>query len=534
MGVESLTEHKKRYDGTTIRVMSSLNPPTVSSYAYISSPFVEEEEGEEVGNPVIYLVTIAVPMRADSDTVEYTDYDADNKHIYKTYAYRLDEKKSTLKPIDLKIVLTTNDFTTGSGIVLPLQEGLLLGKQIHYAQLSHIYTHEEELGSVDWKTFQDGGGWDLYNLGVPDRNTYWGYSIVRFMKMATYGSDKAIKSPNPLTALSTTYAARKNYVVNGKTITYVDLVYQRNVIQEYFAPAYWNYNYGEAMCSGIVEVLNPNYRMMYKHYINSLDYRTNATKSVLIAEDEHKKQGDADFDNLTWKYHIPIIAVTDQKALMRKVRRTGTDKTCWTAELIEDLRIGTSDSGTILREITYNTSGGISTTSVKGSDTIGNYQTQSYTLDGCQQGDQTFTFSGGGGYTVSGNSIIAGSSVCGVITATGTCVSCGITASKEVVATGGHWVSVGNCGVTDPSWYIYAGLESNTVQDGGHLYVCAFRDMVQTVEQGCCDALTYECTGDCSPDAPCDTGCTDFKYPSGKCYKVHGLAGVTCYEWSCY
>jgi hypothetical protein len=526
MGVASLTEHKTRYDGTRIHVMSSLMPPstTVASYAYISSPFIGGEEEEEAGF-ILYLVTIAIPERADSDLVEFTDYDVDGKHVCKTYPYKLNPKTGKIKRTTDIITLTHNNYTVGGGLTLTLQEGFLVGKQSHYAQLSNVYNHEEEIGSLDWRNFQNGGGWSLYNYGNPDKNTYWGYAIPRFMKMATYGADKALKNPSPLSTLSTSYAARKNYVVSGKDITYTDLVYVRNVIQQYFAPDYWGWDYGQAMFSGIVEVLNPNYRWMFYHYIHATDFRTGATKSTLIGTDENSASP-AGGIGLNWKYHVPIMLVTDSKALMRIVEREGTDKTCWTAELDEKLVIGNSDNHSTLRQLALATNGGLSATEVIGADMIYNNTSEGYYLDGCQQNDQTFTFTGGGGYTVSGNSIIAGSAVCGEITATGTCVSCGITATKKVYGQGNRYVQIGYCVIQSNWWCFGGGTFWTFIDDFPYYYACGQNNCFNLSGGSTCADVTYDCTGDCSIELPCYS-CTN---QGGG---VNVTMATTCYVWGC-
>jgi len=404
-----------------------------------------------------------------------------------------------------------------------------------------MYSQEEEIGSINWRAFQAGGGYSLGNLGEPDTNTYWGAGFARFMKWALYGSALGLEHPDPTTEMMDSYAARKGYVLDEDEAIYNDLVYTREVINGQFAPYYW-YDYlpGQAIFVGIIEFLNPNYRWVYKHKICALDIRTNTNKYTVIAEDEHELQNyptqSSSDTSLNWKYHVPIMLVSDTEALMRIVKRVGTNKTCWEATLTEELVIGKSASNLKLDDISIHNTGGITATSVVGSDTIVANGTGGYTLDGCKQNDQFWTISGTGATINSETGQVTTAGACGIITVTGTCVSCGVSASKEVRAPGSWGVAVGTCGVT-VDWYVYAGADNVEVIYGGSRFVCAYRLMKSLSPTGlCCDSLSYNCTGTGSADVPCSaTSCIDYRYPLNpdKCYQIYGVAGTASYRWQC-
>jgi hypothetical protein len=512
-GVQSMWLNRYLPDGTFVQVSSIFN----NDYISITSPIKISKY--TYGGILLYLVTIAIPVNTGDGFIYYSDYDSDELFIWKPYTYTIDENTGILSRVDTQMNFTYNDYTTGSGLTLTLQEGYNGQTPEHYAQLSHMFSHEEEIGSLDWKNFQDGGGYDLSNLGSPDQNTYWGYSIVRFLKMATYGATRALKSPDPKTTLYDSYAARKNYVLDGDNVTYTDLVYSRNIIQQYFAPEYWDWQYGQAMFVGISEFLNPNYRWMFEHYISATIAGTDSVKKTLIATDEHElpdyptKSG---LDtSLNWKYHVPVMLVDDTKALMRIVERVGTNKTCWDATLNEKLVIGKSNDYLNLREITLASNGGITSTSVTGSDTIDANDSKGYSLEGCQEGDREWGVTGGGGASISSDGQLTTVNGCGVLTVTGTCVSCGISAQKTVIAPS-SWKNSGLC--TRNVGYCFPTSEWVDVYTDQFHWMCANALCPGSVD---CNAA-WDCTGSCTVGscAKCQSG---------------GLTtlGIFCQEYGC-
>ena len=468
--------------------------------------------------PIIYLVTIAIPVSEDSEFTEYTDYDIDGLHVCKSYAYTIDESSGILIPNPMDIILRHNDFTVGGGLTLTLQEGYLSGPD-HYATLSNQFSQEEEIGSINWRAFQAGGGYSLSNPGEPDTNTYWGFGIVRFMKWALYGSALGLEHPDPTTIMNNSYAARKGYVLDGNNVKYNDLVYTREVINSQFAPSYW-YDYlpGMAYFHGIVEYLNPNYRWVFKHKIGALDIATNTNKYTVIAEDEHELQNyptqSAIETSSNWKYHVPIMLVSDTEALMRIVKRVGTSKTCWEADLTEELVIGQSESNLNLDTITVHSTGGITTTSVSGSATIGANDSKGYILDGCNQGDVLWEVSGTGA-TISQAGQLTTSGGCGIIVVTGTCVSCGVSAQKTVIAPG-VWKDIGTCSRTPG--YCFGASEWITVTTATHYWQC-----VNAICPGAVDCnAAWTCTGSCTVGSCSKCLGTGQLNTTGIFCKVHG------------
>ena len=518
-GIDSLWDNRYLADGSFVQISSIFN----NDYINITSPFIITEGGAVLTNILLYLVTIAIPISKDSDITEYDDYDVDGLHVCKTYAYSLDEESGLLIPDKTEIVLRHNYFTVGGGLTLTMQEGYLNELPDHYAQLSNKFCHEEEIGALDWRAFQAGGGWSLNNPGTPDSNTWYGQSIVRFMKMATYGSLEGLKNPDPTTKLWPSYSARKGYDLSGNVVTHTNFSMQSERIHEEFAPAYWDWERGVAMFVGIIEYLNPNYRFVNKYRIWATNEATGESVYEWIAEDEHELQNypvQSGLDtSLNWKYHVPIMAVTHDKALMRIVEREGTNKTCWEAMLTEDLVIGKSDYNLNLDKIIYNTNGGLSATSVQGDDTIGANDTKGYDLHGCQSGgdhgDQAWSVAGVGA-SIDNNGTLTTVAACGVLVVTGTCVSCGLSASKDVLAPG-KYIEIGQCIKDIP--YCPIG-ETTYIYEGRYAWGCS------TCTHYCvyCGA-SWNCTGDCSGER-----CTTCVPTGNLCRQARTNV---CYEWGC-
>jgi hypothetical protein len=478
-------------------------------------PVITPQE-EVIAGGLLYLITIANPEWYEEGMV--SNEDVDHLPLWKMYTYTVSvsNNKVYLQPSTLQLQW---DLSDEYGLQLVMQEAA----SRHYGVLSTRFSQKEEIGSINPLACMV--GWSIYDPGIPDWNNWWGETQVYGGLGGIVGSNMAKKSP--ISKLDTSLSARKNYDVVGDTL-YTDLRFVRTQSDALFYPPPNSGNPGVAYFRGIKEACNPTWRYVYNFKLDSID--SNNNHSLIDIGTDQNNGLHADYDN--WTYFVPIIAVAHDKALYRKVNRTASGDTCWSATIHEELNIGIDTGHKNIESITLTEGFNLTSTSIEGPDEVTSGTSADpmiigYGLAGCSQSDQAWTVSGTGVTVDPKTGAVTLIDACGTFTITGRCISCGISASLRVRVTSGHWnyTPLENCVATGVHDCFPTG-EYFVCYVGGYRYDLGTDICYSDGEKGCAGVGF-----DCGEFPPCGYYCDDLGSPPG--YQVGTVVGWTKKDWVC-
>jgi hypothetical protein len=379
--------------------------------------------------PVICFITTAKPF---AYTEMWIDEEGSSDNFYEVYAYDLAASvksgsltKSSRKPSILYYDEARYADYPALVSLLGFHQTVQTGADMMYAQLSNYFIHEEEIGGLKLRN---------PSRGLLDENSIWGQTDVlsSIGVNVVWGSDKGLISPGG--NLTSTSNTRLSYELVGGDVKYR---YFWIVPETTFNPYVAGWDVFNMV--GRLEVADSAGRLVKRHTLYAWQKTGVDTSGADVYEQVTGKVWDDINGWYAWKYYVPIMAVSHDKALVREVERIDDDLTCSPATLTESLSVG----DIVIYSTSYATDTTMQDNLITGEAALPSVENSwGYSQKTCNGGEVLWTISGdttgttlaGGGVRSKGDPAILHTSAasCGELILSADCPSCHFEVAKTI------------------------------------------------------------------------------------------------------
>jgi hypothetical protein len=334
MGFQKLKQNKETYMDTEGNIIQ-ITAQNITGENYQVSIFCPIVSGGITLIPKVLEPYILILTTVSNGWEQYSTLDGAGNSIYKSYFYTFKEKESKIEIVRTK----DYDINYACGLNLSIQTGTPKASEGNWYDDSYVeaapgiysvvadnwFPYEEEIGAIDWRRYMNSQG------TAPDWNLKWGDY--------TYGSERTgfaqlIEGADrsqyyPKSSLIKTPHSRHAFILQDKKVYARWFSIGRSRYEA--APEYpLNFTYDTGIIQnfcGRLEYISPARDGLFEWYI----------ESALLAEDgvndgerirSSETWKDLHPDICDWTYHVPIVAVSPEAALIRKVVGDG-DQSRW-------------------------------------------------------------------------------------------------------------------------------------------------------------------------------------------------------------